>query len=87
MTILVYHGKHGDEYYLVDTPERMDAALRTLFTQLDEDGCYGDKDEDEDAALIRLARAGDIRIIRRLLNHHRDWEYEGWDIEAAIDPL
>jgi hypothetical protein len=80
MTILVYHGKHGDEYYRVDTPERIDAALRQLFTQLDEDGCY----EDED---VSKARAGDIGAIRQLLGSRQDCEYESWDIEEAIDPL
>ena len=25
MRFLIYHGKHGDEYWLVDTPERLEA--------------------------------------------------------------
>ena len=40
MRILIYHGKHGDDYYLVDTPERLEAALQRLFQQLDDWGCY-----------------------------------------------
>ena len=42
MRILVYHGKHEDQYWLADTPERLEAALRRLFTELDELGCYAE---------------------------------------------
>jgi hypothetical protein len=80
VSILVYRGKHNDEYYLVDTPEQLEAAQRRLFEQLDQWGCY----EDEDTA---KARAGDIRAIRWLLDRHNGYEYEGWDIIEAVDPL
>ena len=82
MQILIYHGKYGDEYWLADTPERLEAAQRKLFAQLDEWGCYGDDEEH-----IAEARAGDIRATCWLLETHRSGEYESWDIEEAIDPL
>ena len=84
MDILVYHGKHGKDYYVVDTPAQMEAAQRLLFEQLDEYHCYEDDDPDDVAA----ARAGKIKAIKHLLHLHRDggYEYEGWDIMEAIDP-
>lgn len=81
MRILIYHGKHGDEYWLADTPERLEAALRKLFARLHEWGCYED---DEDG--IAEACAGDIRAIKWILQRRQDYEYEGWDIEEALDP-
>lgn len=82
VSILVYHGKHGDEYWLADTPERLEAAQRQLFKRLDGWHCY---DSDEEG--VTEARAGDIRAIRWLLNRHNGYEYEGWGIEQATDPL
>jgi len=79
--ILVYHGKHGDDYYLVDAPERLEAAQRQLFKQLDDWHCY---DSDEEG--VPEARAGDYRAIRWLLDRHNGYEYEGWDIVQATDP-
>lgn len=79
--ILVYHGKHADEYWLVDTPERLEAAQRKLFAQLDEWGCYGDEEEH-----VAAARAGDIQAIRWVLDIHNRDEYEGWDIVQACNP-
>lgn len=81
VSILVYHGKHDDEYWLADTPERLKTAQRQLFKRLDDWGCY----EQEEG--VTEARAGDIRAIRWLLNRHEGYEYEGWDIEQATDPL
>ena len=83
VTILVYHGQHGDQFWLTDTPERMEAAQRKLFTQLDDVWtCY-----DSDQERLDEARAGDIEAIRFILETRRNDEYEGWDIEAALDPL
>ena len=81
MRILIYHGKHGDEYWLADAPEQMDAAFRKLFARLDEWGCYEDHAEG-----MAQARAGDIRAIKSILHRRQDYEYEGWDIEEALDP-
>jgi len=79
--ILVYYGEHSDKYWLVDTPQRLEAAQRKLFKQLDEQGYYND-----DEKHISEARAGDIYAIRWLLVAHRRREYEDWDVEEALDP-
>ena len=34
MQILIYHGKYGDKYWLADTPELLNAALKQLFQRL-----------------------------------------------------
>jgi len=81
MKILVYHGKYGNEYWLVDTPQRLEAAKRQLFKQLDDWGCY---DSDEEG--LAEARAGDPKAIRWVLDRRNGYEYEGWDLEEAIDP-
>lgn len=80
MQILVYRGKYGREYWLADTPERLEAAMRKLFTQLDEWGCY----ENEEG--LAEARAGDLKAIKGILTRRSDYEYEGWDLEEAVDP-
>ena len=82
LNLLVHHGKHGRTYWLVDTPERRNAAFRELFTLLDECGCY---DENDDKAFLKAARAGDPEAIRDLLEIHRPYEYEQWDLEWAAD--
>jgi hypothetical protein len=79
--ILIYHGKYGDEYWLVDTPARLEAAQRNLFSRLDEWHCYEDDEEH-----ITQARAGDIKAIRWMLDTHQTYEYERWNIEEAFDP-
>lgn len=81
MTILVYRGKYGREYWLANTDEQLSAALTKLFKRLDEWSCYED---DEDG--IAEARAGNFKAIRSILVRHSDYEYEGWDLEEAIDP-
>jgi len=81
VSILVYHGKHGDEYWLADTPERLQAAMRQLFQMLDDWHCYKSSDEG-----VAAARAGDARAVKGILMRHAGYEYEGWDIIEAIDP-
>jgi hypothetical protein len=80
--LLIYHGKYGDEYWLAYTPERLEAAMQKLFTRLDEWRCY----EDDEQNIVFRARAGDARAIRWLLDRHNGYEYEGWDLEKALDP-
>jgi hypothetical protein len=80
--ILIYQGKHGDEYWIADTDAQVDCACRKLFKRFDEDGCY----EDDEPAL-KEAREGDIQAIRHLLTKHRGFEYEKWSIVIAVDPL
>jgi hypothetical protein len=79
--ILVYKGKHGRSYWLIDTPVRRDAAFRTLFEILDECCCYEDGEDG-----LTEARAGDAKAIRSLLERHNGYEYEEWDIEFAEIP-
>ena len=81
MRILIYHGKHGKDYYLVDTPERLEAAMRQLFQQLDDCGCYEDDEQD-----VAEARSGNIKAITWVLKRHAGYEYEEWEIIEAIDP-
>lgn len=84
MQILIYHGKHGDQYWLADTSERLDAAMRKLFTELDELGGYA---EDEIRSLtLEKAREGDARSIRHVLESRKSREYETWDLGEAVDP-
>ncbi len=84
MRILIYHGKHEDQYWLADTPERLEAAMRKLFVELDELGCYA---EDEFRSLaIEKAREGDARCVCHVLESRKGCEYEDWDLEEAYDP-
>ena len=78
--ILVYHGKHGDEYYLADTPERLTAAKAELFTMLDGQGCY-----DDNTPHIAQAREGDPQAIAHILGTRRHCEYEAWGLAEATD--
>lgn len=84
MRILTYYGKYGNQHWLADTPERLESALRRLFAKLDELGCYAD-DEVRSLTLAK-AREGDARSIRHILESRCDCEYEGWDLEEAVDP-
>ena len=80
MKILVYYGKHGDEYWMADTPEQLEAAMRGLFASLDECDYYEDEDHAE------KAREGDLETIKCILYRHSDREYEQWDIKEARNP-
>lgn len=81
MEILIYHGKHGKQYWVVDTPARMDGAMRALFQQLDDWHCYLDPLEADE--WLTAARAGDIRCIKAILESHNGYEYETWEIDFA----
>jgi len=79
--ILIYHGKHGDEYYLADTNARLAAAKQQIFQMLDEWGCYSDIDDER----LTAARGGDHGAIHSILIEHQDSEYENWEIVIATD--
>jgi len=83
MKILVYHGKYGREYWVVDTQAQMNAALEALFNQLDGYGFYADIEDDDDLA---PARAGNLKDIFSILSRRIHCEYERWEIVEAIDP-
>ena len=78
--VLIYHGKHGDQLWLIDTPARKVGAMKALFKQLDEDGCYED---DVDADWLTAARQGSYSAVKRILESRNGWEYESWEIEIA----
>ena len=84
MRILIYHGKHGDEYWLADTPQQLNAAMFRLFAILDGQQCYV---EDEHRSFtLRMARMGNAQCVRAMLELHRDYEYEGWELKEVVDP-
>jgi NTP pyrophosphatase (non-canonical NTP hydrolase) len=80
--ILIYKGKHGDQYWLADTPARLVQAQTALFKQLDEQGFYEDEDQDH----LKQARAGNIRAIRGILDSRQCCEYEEWELEHVEVP-
>ena len=84
MRILIYHGKHGDEYWLADSSEQLNAAMWRLFTILDEQGCY--IEAETHSFTLRMARAGNSRCVRSILESRKGCEYEDWDLEEAYDP-
>ncbi len=82
--LLVYHGKHSDCYWLVDTQARYDAAMVALFNLLDEYGYYRSK-VDRFNVILLAARGGELKYIKDILESHNGYEYESWDIEKAED--
>jgi hypothetical protein len=82
--ILIYHGKHGDEIYLANTPERLAAAQKELFNSLDDQGCYWGCG-DNSTKMLAEARDGDPRAIQYTLEARQDYEYEAWELVNAID--
>lgn len=81
--LLIYQGKHGNEIYLANTPERLTAARQAIFTQLDHWGCYQFNQNDKNH--LEKARAGDPQAIAHLLETHRHLEHEGWELTQATD--
>jgi len=63
--ILVYHGKHADQYYDISTPKLELASYKKLFKELDEDwGFYDDLKDDEELkeSETRLAELKSVDI-------------------------
>lgn len=84
--ILIYHGEHGDQYWLADTPTREMQALQALFTILDEWGCYTEVDDTDVAHALPAARKGDPKAIHFILSVRDRYEYEGWVFEDVEVP-
>ncbi len=82
LQILIHHGKHGDSFWLADTPIRAAQAREALFNMLDEQGYY-ELDEEE---LLEKARAGDKRAIEIILDSRQGCEYESWEYEHIEVP-
>lgn len=84
LRILIYHGKHGDQYWLADTRTRAAQAREALFKHLDEMGCYeGEEYQDH----VEAARQGDAGAIEGLLESRCCCEYEGFDYEYIEVPF
>jgi hypothetical protein len=79
--ILVYHGKHADSFWIVDTPARMKGAMKALFKLLDEDGCYYEGDVKE--SWLTAARRGEMPYVLAILESRNGYEYECWSVEDA----
>ncbi len=82
LRILAHEGKHGIQYWVIDNREQVNAAMRALFNQLDDEGCY----EEEDEWTLSAARKGDHGAIYKILKARQDAEYEKWEVIFAIDP-
>ena len=94
--ILMYRGKHDHIFWDVSTEELKKKALLDLFRFMDEEQYYYDLLEihqlsmykpnpfddssENQAALYRLAKEGNVRACEALLNIRIRAEYEGWDI-------
>ncbi len=83
--IIIYDGKHGQEYWIAETREQVRAALRELFTMLDGMGCYTDWSNNDIQDLLPEARGGSHRAIYEILRARQSYEYEGWRTEYATD--
>lgn len=93
--LLVYGNRKSDLYiWDITTAAKRDAAIRALFTLLDDDWqVYGDLAEPLawDAAetnqrvWYRQAKAGDVDAMADLLTARRQHEYETWHTETLID--
>ncbi len=75
--IIIYHGKHGDVFWLADTRLRAAEARKKLFRQLDKNGCYAR----EGINLLGSAREGDDRAIEIILLERAYCAYERWEYE------
>ncbi len=81
MNLLVYYGE-PNQYWLVDTPSRLDGAKRYLFEFLDSKGCYTDL-AFEFYELLKSARAGNIRSISSILKMRNGCPGQKWSLQTA----
>jgi hypothetical protein len=81
--VLVYHGKHGDEYWIVDTPGRVVGAVKALFKLLDDMGCYEESGNQRFNRLLAEARSENLPCIQAILESRNGYEYESWDLVRA----
>lgn len=82
MKILVWYGKHGEEFFDA-TDERK--ALKFLFTILDQECHYYDVVEELETdyikAIYKKAKSGDLIAINRFMLLRIVHEYERWEFE------
>ena len=86
MRILLYHGKLGLKGWLASTREQLEAAMKALFLQLDTEGHYSCTPR-EFYQNFALARRGDFRQIKAILNMRNGREGETWELLYVGDPL
>jgi len=78
MKILIYHGKHGDEYFDISTDPLRRCAYRHLFNQLGGEGYYDEPDPDSrELKLFNAAVAGDDEGLIMFMRLRKDYDYEG----------
>lgn len=82
MKILVWYGKHGEEYFVASDERK---ALKFLFTIIDEEYGYYEPEymDKEDVALYEKAKTGNVRDIHRFMLSRNGHEYEGWEFHNA----
>lgn len=84
--ILVYHGKHGNEFWYARTPEETGKAFLALFKLIDEFvKAYVDAPADQQE-YIAWARAGQADAAKYILQWRNGYEYEGWSLEMIKTP-
>jgi len=85
--ILIYHGKHGDEYFNISTDSLRRGAYRHLFDQLGSVGYYDDPDPDStELELFNKATIGDDRSVIKFMQVRNDLGYEYERIEELDVP-
>lgn len=88
MKILVYGGKYDPEYWDASTPLKEAAALRRIFTKMEDLGYYeSDEMNKKEATFYKMAKLGDNDALKRFMILRKDYEYEDWQFVEAADPL
>jgi len=78
MKILIYRGKHEDEYFDISTDELRRGAYRHLFDQLGGAGYYDCSDpESKELALFNRATEGDDVALIQFMKLRSRYAYEG----------
>lgn len=80
MKILVWRGKHGDQYFNIADENK---ALKFLFTIIDTEYGYYNPDDmgSYNAALYKKAKDGDMVALRKFMHTRSVHEYEEWEFE------
>lgn len=88
MTIIIYHGKHEDEYYDGSSWELRIAAYRTIFNRLAEDGFYdeGRVPTEQEELFSKVIDGDDAALIEFMQQRSLDYgaDYEGIE---EVEPL
>ncbi len=85
MKILVWESKHGDVLVCARTPKEEARAWLYLFKCMDDNGYYCDLEGDEPDA-YKVAKEGNAKAAKWLLETRSDGEYEQVTIEHLVEP-